>query len=45
MQLTGLDQIYILNVRSFEKRRIHVKKELDRFGLEAQFIFDWDIIF
>ncbi len=43
MHLSGLDQIYILNVRSFEKRRIHVKKELDRFGLEAQFIFDWDI--
>jgi len=43
MHLTSLDQIYILNVRCFEKRRIHVKKELDRFGLEAQFIFDWDI--
>lgn len=39
----NLDQIYVLNVRSFKKRRKHIEQELERFGLKAVFIHEWDI--
>lgn len=39
----GLDAIYVLNVRAYEDRRRHVTAELARFGLEAEFIHDFDV--
>jgi len=44
MRLPGLDRIYVINVRSFEDRRRHVTAELARFGLEAEFILEWDAV-
>jgi glycosyl transferase family 25 len=40
--LMGLDAIYVINVRAYEARRQHVKRELDRFSLEGEFIFEMD---
>ena len=42
MQIGKLNKIYVLNVRSFKERREHIKNELRKFNLEANFIFDWD---
>jgi glycosyl transferase family 25 len=39
----GLDAIYVLNVRAYTDRRAHVERELARFGLEAEFILDFDV--
>lgn len=43
MNALGLDAIYVLNVRAYEDRRRHVTAELQRFGLVAEFIHDFDI--
>ncbi len=40
----GLDALYVINVRSFEERRMHVTRELARFGLEAEFIHELDTV-
>lgn len=40
----GLDQVYVINVRTFEDRRRHVTAELSRFGLTAEFVHDWDAV-
>jgi glycosyl transferase family 25 len=37
-----LDQVYVLNVKSFSDRRIFMEKQLIRHDLTAEFIFDWD---
>jgi glycosyl transferase family 25 len=44
MNALGLDRIYVINVRAFEERRAHVSAELARFGLEAEFVHDWDAV-
>lgn len=38
-----LQQVYVINVKSFETRRRHVVAELARFGIQPEFIHDWDI--
>ena len=43
MNALGLDAIYVLNVRAYEDRRRHVMAELQRFGLAAEFIHDFDV--
>lgn len=40
----GLDRIYVINVRAFEDRRRHVLAELARFGLDCEFIHEFDAI-
>ncbi len=42
MTIPGLDRIYVINVRAFEQRRLHVSAELARYGLEAEFVHEWD---
>lgn len=42
MNALGLDRIYVINVRAFEDRRRHVTAELARFGLEGEFVHEWD---
>lgn len=44
MNALGLDRIYVVNVRAFEDRRRHVSAELARFGLEGEFVHDWDAV-
>ncbi|MDD2662031.1 MAG: glycosyltransferase family 25 protein [Methylococcales bacterium] len=43
MQAFQLDRIFVLNVKKFSQRRIFMEQQLSKFGLEAEFIFDWDI--
>ena len=38
-----LDQIYVLNVKKFTERRKFMEEQLVKFGLQAEFIFDWDV--
>jgi glycosyl transferase family 25 len=38
-----LDHIYVLNVKKFTQRRDFMEKQLARYELEAEFIFDWDV--
>lgn len=40
----GLDRIYVINVRAFEGRRRHVLAELARFGLECEFVHEFDAV-
>ena len=40
--MLGLDAIYVINVRAYEARRLHVTRELARFGLHGEFVFDHD---
>jgi glycosyl transferase family 25 len=40
----GLDRIYVINVRAFEDRRRHVLAELARFGLDCEFIHEFDAV-
>lgn len=40
---TKLDRIFVLNVKSFTQRRSFMEQQLNKFGLSAEFIFDWDI--
>ena len=42
MNRVGLDQIYVINVRSFEARRRHIVAQLERFGLQGELIHEWD---
>lgn len=41
--LSGVDQIYIINVRAFADRRRHITAQLARFELEGEFVHDWDV--
>lgn len=41
--ISGLDQIYIINVREFSDRRRHITAQLARFELEGEFVHDWDV--
>ena len=43
MHIDGLDQIYVINVRSFKERREHIKSELKKFNLDGSFVFEWDV--
>ena len=38
-----LDYIYVLNVKKFTERRAVMEKQLAKEGLQAEFIFDWDV--
>ncbi|MGR8929486.1 MAG: glycosyltransferase family 25 protein [Gammaproteobacteria bacterium] len=38
-----LDRIFVLNVKKFSSRREFMEQQLRRFGLDADFIFDWDV--
>jgi glycosyl transferase family 25 len=38
----GLDAIYVVNVRSFVERRLHVEAQLARFGLRGELLHEWD---
>ncbi|MBS4050362.1 MAG: glycosyltransferase family 25 protein [Methylomonas sp.] len=42
-QIQQPDRIYILNVKKFTQRRQFMERQLARFGLDAEFIFDWDV--
>lgn len=44
MNALGLDRIYVINVRAFEDRRRHVTNELSRFGLDGEFVHEWDAV-
>ncbi len=43
MQNAQLDRIFVLNVKIFNQRRKFMEHQLARFGLDAEFIFDWDV--
>lgn len=43
MQPSKIERIFVLNVKKFSQRRTFMEQQLTRFGLEAEFIFDWDI--
>lgn len=43
MSDTGLDAVYVINVRAFEARRRHVTAELARFDIVPEFVFEHDI--
>jgi glycosyl transferase, family 25 len=38
-----LDNIYVINVKKFVKRREFMQDQLAKFGIDAEFILDWDI--
>jgi glycosyl transferase, family 25 len=38
-----LDHIYVLNVKKFTDRRVFMERQLTKEGLQAEFIFDWDV--
>lgn len=38
-----LDHVYVLNVKKFIQRRVFMEKQLAKAGLQAEFIFDWDV--
>src|SRR5688500_9411516 len=40
--LLGLEQIYVVNPRSSEARRRSITAGLASFGLEAEFVHEWD---
>ncbi len=41
--IEGLDQVYVINVKSFEERQRHVSAELERFHIRPEFVHEWDI--
>lgn len=43
MQIQQLDRIYVLNVKKFTQRRQFMERQLANVGLDAEFIFDWDV--
>jgi glycosyl transferase family 25 len=43
MKNTQVDRIYVLNVKKFTDRRQFMEQQLEKFGLKAEFIFDWDV--
>lgn len=43
MKNTHVDRIYVLNVKKFTDRRQFMEQQLEQFGLQAEFIFDWDV--
>lgn len=43
MASPSLDRILVLNVKQFSQRRLFMEQQLAKFGLTAEFIFDWDI--
>lgn len=38
----GLDGICIVNVKAFTERRAHIEQELQRFGLQGEFVWEHD---
>jgi glycosyl transferase, family 25 len=38
----AIDAVYVLSVKTFEQRIAHVTRELGRFGIAFEFIFDFD---
>lgn len=38
-----IERIYLINVKSFTDRLKHANAQLERFGLSAQVVHDWDI--
>ncbi|MBS3965240.1 MAG: glycosyltransferase family 25 protein [Methylomonas sp.] len=43
MNFTKPDLILVLNVKRFTQRRAFMESQLKKLGLNAEFIFDWDI--
>lgn len=42
MNPPGLDQVYVINVRTSEARRRSITAQLARFGIVPEFIHEWD---
>ncbi len=40
--MPALDAVYVINVKAFEERRRSILSQLQRFGLIAEVIYDWD---
>lgn len=40
---TDLERIFVLNVKTFQQRRMFMERQLAEFGLTAEFIFAWDV--
>lgn len=38
-----LDSLFVLNVKQFSQRRTFMEQQLAAVGMQAEFIFDWDI--
>ena len=43
MEKQTLDHIFVLNVKKFTQRRNFMERQLSKFGLTAEFVFDWDV--
>lgn len=43
MEMQTLNQIFVLNVKKFSQRREFMERQLAEVGLQAEFIFDWDL--
>jgi glycosyl transferase family 25 len=43
VKTNNIDQIYVLNVKKFSERRSFMNNQLAKFGLQAEYIFDWDV--
>lgn len=37
-----LEHTYVLNVKKFTQRRLFMEKQLERFSMQAEFVFDYD---
>ncbi len=40
----AVDAVYVLSVKTFTERIAHVRRELERFGIAFEFIFDFDAV-
>src|SRR3979490_3625093 len=38
----AIDAVFVLSVKSFAERIAHVRRELERFGIAFEFVFDFD---
>lgn len=38
----GLDNVYVVSVRTSDARRASIRRQLDRYGITPEFIDDWD---
>jgi glycosyl transferase family 25 len=43
MENQTLAHIFVLNVKKFEQRRAFMEQQLSAVGMQAEFIFDWDV--
>lgn len=43
MKPSQLERIYVLNVKKFNERRRFMEQQLEKLGLDAEFIFAWDV--